>query len=291
MIYPNEDNYHHNHQMMNPERNIKLYTVNNLYKGSVIKRPSKYIKSPYVADVLLEDGEETIAHTASLGCCGMVEQGSIVYMTKNTNPKTKTKYGVILSQIKRENIDIIIGIHPKIAEEIAFEALKQKCIRGLNPKTIKREKTFLQSRFDFVGQEDNGTYYILEVKNVPLAMERTEPHTLLPSFTTTSTPIKVAYFPDGHRKNKNDTVSSRAVKHLYNLAEIKIKEPRIRTIILFIIQREDVVAFQPSPHDPVYTEALHNAHKNGVEIHTLQVTWNNMVNKCLFLSNNLPILI
>jgi len=273
---------------MNSERNPSLYYINNLYKASVIKRPSNYIKSPYVADVVLEDGEETIAHTASLGCCGMVEQGSIVYMTKNTNPKTKTKYRVILSEIEKDEKNIVIGIHPKIAEEIAFEALKQKCIRGLNPKTIKREKTFLQSRFDFVGQEENGTYYILEVKNVPLAREINETHTSLSSHTL---PYNVAYFPDGYRKKKSDTISSRAVKHLYNLAEIKIKEPRIRTIILFVIQREDVIAFQPSPHDPVYTEAIHNAHKNGVEIHTLQVTWNNMVNKCLFLSNNLPILI
>lgn len=40
--------------------------VNNLQKTVIIKRPSKVIKSPYVADK-----QEFLGHTPSLGCCGL----------------------------------------------------------------------------------------------------------------------------------------------------------------------------------------------------------------------------
>ena len=264
-----------------------LYTLpSTIHNAIIIKRPSTSIRSPYVADILLEDGTTTIAHTAALGCCGLVEKGAHVSIIPSKNKNTKCPYQIILANTPPSQT---IGIHPKIAEEIAHQALQQHRFPTLIPTTIKREKTILQSRFDFLGQQHDGTYYILEVKNVPLAMERTDPHPLLPSFTTPSTPIKVAYFPDGYRKNKNDTVSTRAVKHLYNLAEIKDKEPRIRTIILFVIQREDIVAFQPSPHDPIYTQALLHAHQHGVEIFTLQVKW--IQQQCHYITHTLPILL
>ena len=42
-----------------------------MIRGTIVKRPSKHCKSPYVADVVLENGEEVIAHAPSLGCCGL----------------------------------------------------------------------------------------------------------------------------------------------------------------------------------------------------------------------------
>ncbi len=48
-----------------------LLTIENLIDGLVIKRPSATCKTPYVADVKIEDKDENImAHTAALGCCG-----------------------------------------------------------------------------------------------------------------------------------------------------------------------------------------------------------------------------
>ena len=59
-------------------------------KGTILKRPSKHCKSPYVADVLLEDGSEIIAHAPSLGCCGLCEKDSTVYMILHEKPKLCT---------------------------------------------------------------------------------------------------------------------------------------------------------------------------------------------------------
>jgi hypothetical protein len=64
-----------------------LIKLENLIEGSVVKRPSKFIKSPYVADILISDSdsknlEKTIlGHTASLGCCGLADAGATVLMS------------------------------------------------------------------------------------------------------------------------------------------------------------------------------------------------------------------
>ena len=39
------------------ENSSILMKLNNLIEGQVIKRPSKYIKTPYVADILYENEE------------------------------------------------------------------------------------------------------------------------------------------------------------------------------------------------------------------------------------------
>ena len=51
-----------------------LFKLEDLIEGTVAKRPSKYIKSPYVADVIIEN-ESVLAHSASLGCCGLADVG------------------------------------------------------------------------------------------------------------------------------------------------------------------------------------------------------------------------
>ena len=54
-----------------------LYKLPNAYEACVAKRPSKTSKTPYVADIILKDDDtntEYMAHTASLGCCGLVEK-------------------------------------------------------------------------------------------------------------------------------------------------------------------------------------------------------------------------
>ena len=66
-----------------------LMKIDNLVEGQIVKRPSKVIKSPYVADVLFEDNE-ILAHSASLGCCGLAEVGSTILMTKQENKNKKT---------------------------------------------------------------------------------------------------------------------------------------------------------------------------------------------------------
>jgi DNA-binding sugar fermentation-stimulating protein len=84
---------------------------------------------------------------------------------------------------------------------------------------------------------------------------------------------KIAYFPDGYRKNSTDVVSPRALKHVEEL-EIVARTTDYRAILCFIVQRPDVATFQPSNIDLTYKAAVQRAWKNGVEIYALQNVWN-----------------
>lgn len=274
---------------------MELYRFDELYRAIIIKRPSKSIKSPYVADISLfqEDilvKHEFLGHTPSLGCCGLAEKDSIVWVSK-LGEKTKCDYRVQISEINTKGHKIYIGIAPKIAETLVYKALQNNLIQHLNVKTISREKTILNSRFDFVGKTIQDNYYICEVKNVPLAsyanVSNRELKTM--NFDTIEYNKKISYFPDGYRKTRDATVSERALKHVTELTKIKLENHNIRCILLFVIQRTDVKYFQPSRLDPIYLEAVQEAWNIGVEIKCLQVKWDK--NVCYYYSNELPIML
>ena len=271
---------------------MELLRLNELSRASIIKRPSKYIKSPYVADIILEDDDkEYLAHTPSLGCCGLSEKGCSVWVSK-LGEKTKCDYRVELAEVQTKGNKIYIGISPKNSELIAHNALRYNLIQNLNTVSIVREKTLLNSRFDFMGKTDDDNYYICEVKSVPLAdyanVSKTEREKM--NFDDVGYDQKISYFPDGYRANKTKTVSERALKHVKELMIIKQKQPSIRCILLFVIQRIDVKWFQPSRNDQIYLDAIRDAWQNGVEIKCLQVEWDNK-GVCKYYSNDLPIML
>ena len=53
---------------------MEVYQIGPLTKGKIIKRPSAHCRSPYVADVLLDNEiVPIIAHAPALGCCGYAD--------------------------------------------------------------------------------------------------------------------------------------------------------------------------------------------------------------------------
>ena len=135
----------------------------------------------------------------------------------------------------------------------------------------------MNSRFDYFGTDANGTPFIMEVKNVPLAdyVDCYAKDKNDMDFSDKDINSKIAYFPDGYRKKQKDTVSPRALKHITELTQIaKEANGRIRTIMCYVIQRTDVDTFQHSNLDPEYKEAVRLAHEAGVEIITMVVEWN-----------------
>jgi hypothetical protein len=74
-----------------------LLKIDNLIEGTIVKRPSKFVKSPYVADIIpLLDKEKDkeantiLGHSAALGCCGLCDAEAKILM-KAIEPKTKSK--------------------------------------------------------------------------------------------------------------------------------------------------------------------------------------------------------
>jgi DNA-binding sugar fermentation-stimulating protein len=284
-----------------------LFKIDNLIEGQILKRPSKYIKTPYVADVINIDNQtEVLAHTASLGCCGLADIGAKILMSpiinnKKSDHKYKNKnqlscsYRVYLSILQEKNREIIIGIYPKLAEQIVESALNKNLLSKLkNIQSYKRGTCIfvegkVDSRFDFTGIDENGIPFIMEVKNVPLAdyEDISAKERKNKCYDNRDVNSKVAYFPDGYRKKSTDAVSPRALKHIDELTLIK-KESVTRCIMCYVIQRDDVNCFQPSVIDMKYRNAFQNAVNNGVEIITIEVSWNKN-GEVYFIRDDLPI--
>ena len=96
-----------------------------LVKAKVLSRPSKKIKSPYLADILIDD-KEYICHSAPLGCSGHIIEGSIVWVLEKENSKTKSTHelpngsSILHSSNRKSTHEIylieengtLIGCHP-----------------------------------------------------------------------------------------------------------------------------------------------------------------------------------
>ena len=257
---------------------MNLVKLGSVYEALVVKRPSKTSKTPYVADITIDGGDtEHMAHTAALGCCGMVDKDKLVIMKDVDNKKNICKFKIMLAINVERGIKNIIGIDPKIAEELVEIAMNKNLLSTLrNVRKYKREKTVYTSRFDFIGIDQNKIPFIMEVKNVPLAdyVDCYAKERKNMDFSDRDINDKIAYFPDGYRKKQKDTVSPRALKHITELTEISKKYTnRVRTIMCYVIQRRDVSSFQASNVDPIYKAAFKKAVESGVEVITLQIGW------------------
>jgi DNA-binding sugar fermentation-stimulating protein len=268
-----------------------LLKVSNVINSHILNRPSKTIKSPYVADVITENNIESLAHTPSLGCGGLTENGAEVWMTsipQKSNKSEKCRYRVSFSVVKDvvRQQQTIVGVYPKYAEDLCEQALKSNQLRSLaNIKFYKREtvvktSTLEDSRFDFTGIDENDIPFIMEIKNVPLAdyednsgKKKKNPNSQKSSEDRLFN-SKVAYFPDGYRKKGSDTVSPRALKHLKTLTEIKKRNiDETRCILCYILQRNDTAIFKPAAADPIYHKAFYEAIEAGVEVLVLVIEW------------------
>lgn len=239
-----------------------------LFEGIVINRPSKKIKSPYLADVLINN-ENILCHTPSLGCCGLIATDKKVLMTKKNSKNAKSKYSIDFVYDK----NTIVGVNPLYANKIVEICLKENYIKELkNLKNVKREYSIDESRLDFYGEKNNKKYYI-EVKNVPLAdyvdvdkKERKKYNDEDYEYNK-----KISYFPDGYRKKKSEPVSERALKHINHLKKLKEKNKNNECFLIFIIPRNDSLYFQASNIDPIYKKAVKEAYLSGVNIIPIQI--------------------
>lgn len=293
--------------------NVILHSIPNVITGTVIKRPSAVCKSPYVADIqqiqtssplspVLSSSlssslslQSIVAHAPALGCCGLSDANHSVVCSQI--PTTKTTQKTCSHRIElaiHTNVlgnTVFVGINPKLAETIVEKALCHNRIQCLkHVQSYSRETTFLNSRFDFSGVDADGRQFVLEVKNVPLAdvvdvtkkerkaiekENRSTKNITNTANTNNTTNTMIAYFPDGYRKTlkEDEVVSERALKHIKELQELKQTSNNIRTILCFVIQREDVAQFQPSKIDAIYRTAVYEAWRAGVEVITLQTKW------------------
>lgn len=214
--------------------------------GSLIKRPSKHIKSPYVGDIQ-KDNNEYLAHCPSLGLGEILKSGSELLLTPSTNPKSKTNY--IIEAVK-EN-ETWVGNVPLHANRLVKKLIENNKILDTDISYIKPEHSMGDSRIDFYVKDSNDQEHFIEVKSVHIKIGNS------------------AVFPVGYKKRKQDTVSERANKHVQHMTHLA-KDGK-NAYIIFVVQRDDCEDFRPyHEKDPLFASLLKSAREAGVNIMALE---------------------
>ena len=190
----------------------------------------------FLADVVLDDGTEVVAHCTNSGSMkSCLEEGAEVWLSPAADPKRKTRYTWEMIRIKGD----WVGINTSQPNALAFEWITKGELPGLEGlEGLRREVKWEDSRFDLYGEE-NGRGCFIEVKNVTMK--------------------------EGDRALFPDAVTERGRKHLQTL--VRVKKAGMRALMLYVVQRMDVRIFSPARDiDPAYGKALDEAVHQGVEI-------------------------
>ena len=203
-----------------------------LIHGKLIKRYKRFL-----ADVILDNGEEITAHVPNSGAMtSCIKPDCDVWVSFHDDAKRKLKYTLELTKMG-ENL---ICTNTGVANKIAIEAIENGVIKELQGyNSLKPEQKYGQnSRIDILLENENQKCYV-EVKSVSLKINDS------------------LAFPDA--------VTSRGTKHLKEL-ESMIKDGH-RAVMLYIIQRDDNLPFRLACEiDKKYCESFNEARKNGVEV-------------------------
>jgi sugar fermentation stimulation protein A len=197
----------------------------------------------FLLDVELDGGGVVTAHCANPGSMmGCGAPGARVMLSHRPAPHRRLAYSLELVRAGR----VWAGVNTALTNRIAAEAM----VAGLVPRlrsfrTMRREVTYGNSRFDFLLEDPRRGRMWVEVKNVTLA-ER-----------------GAAQFPDA--------VTERGARHVRELAHAVSRGSR--AAVLFIVQRADVSWFEPAERiDPVFAAALAQARRAGVMVEACACT-------------------
>jgi DNA-binding sugar fermentation-stimulating protein len=272
--------------------------------GSVKKATKKNLTDQTAAlskklRLTVEPEDVHLGHTPALDCAGMIVPGAVVYCTPNDS-HTKTKFTVQLCEEQREDGGVVtVACHPNLAERAARvlleEALLTEELGYYDITKVLRQQTFGKSRVDFVVQSFDGKKITLvEVKNVvgadymmgavPSGRSTVGVYTVPPKQPDGSDYERHAIFPHGSKKAEIGVVSDRAIKHVHELNcmhdTVDSEGRKIKSAILFIINRSDCEAFRPCHEaDMVFAQMLLRASEKGVLLIAKEVIWSKGVGR------------
>jgi sugar fermentation stimulation protein A len=213
-----------------------MYYQPPLISATLLRRYKRFL-----ADVLLESGEEITVHTPNTGSMlGCSEPASRIWLYDANNPKRKYRYSWVMTE---RSDGVLVGVDTGLPNRMVPEAIARGIITELQGyATIKPEVVYgnESSRIDLLLSAPERADCYVEIKNV-----------------TASDEAGSAIFPDA--------VTRRGTKHLRELAAM-IKAGH-RAVIFFCIQRSDISTFRPADEiDPEYGRTLRDAVAAGVEV-------------------------
>ena len=203
-----------------------------LIHATLIRRYKRFL-----ADVVLDSGEEVTTHLANSGAMlGTATPGMEVWLSPATNPDRKLKWNWELVRADGH----LVGVNTAHPNRIVAEAVAEGLIPELTGyDSIRREVKYgRNSRIDLLLEGPGRPKCWVEVKNVHLKRG------------------DWAEFPDA--------VTTRGTKHLAELRDMVALGDR--SVMVYLVQREDCNGFRPAADiDPTYAEALAQAVRDGVE--------------------------
>jgi sugar fermentation stimulation protein A len=203
-----------------------------MHKARLVKRYKRFL-----ADVVLDDGQQVTAHVANPGAMtGLAEPGSEVWLSLSPNKGRKLPWSWELVRIG----DGLVGVNTLQANAIVGAALAAGSIPELaGYSEIRREVPYGDgSRVDFLLRAEGRPDCYLEVKSVTLKQG------------------DAACFPDSK--------TARGARHLDELARRAAAGDR--AVTLYLAQRADCARFRVAEWiDPAYGRAWHRAKAEGVE--------------------------
>ncbi|MCH4812987.1 DNA/RNA nuclease SfsA [Vreelandella neptunia] len=209
-----------------------------LVPGILLKRYKRFL-----ADVLLDDGREVVAHCPNTGSMKAVNvPGCRVWLSPSDNPKRKLAWTWEFIELPQADGQVALAsVHTGRANRIVEAALEAGALAPLaGYATLRREVKVADARLDFrLDDPERGRAYI-EVKQVTL-----------------KEPNGHGYFPD--------SVSVRGTKHLHLLRVLA--EQGERAVLLFCVAHESIADVAAAAHiDATYAAALAEAAASGVEV-------------------------
>ncbi|WP_374730583.1 MULTISPECIES: DNA/RNA nuclease SfsA [Vreelandella] len=215
-----------------------MLSYSSLVPGTLIKRYKRFL-----ADVLLDDGREVVAHCPNTGSMKAVNvPGCRVWLSPSDNPKRKLAWTWEFIELPQADGQVALAsVHTGRANRIVEAALEAGALAPLaGYATLRREVKVADARLDFrLEDPERGRAYV-EVKQVTLKEQ--DGH---------------GYFPD--------SVSVRGTKHLHSLRVLA--EQGERAVLLFCVAHEGIADVAAAAHiDATYAAALLEASASGVEV-------------------------
>jgi len=208
-----------------------------LVSGRLVKRYKRFL-----ADVILDSGEEVTAHCANPGSMlGLREPGARVFLSLSDNPARKLKYSWEIVEAD----GALVGINTAHPNGLVEEALTARLIPELvGFSGLRREVKYgRNSRIDILLEGSDGRPVYVEVKNVHLMRQ-----------------AGLAEFPD--------SVTARGAKHLVEMGDMVAEGAR--AAMVYLVQRPDCDRLSfAADIDPAYAAAFVAAKARGVEAYAI----------------------
>lgn len=212
-----------------------------LVPGRLIRRYKRFL-----ADVLLDDGREVVAHVANSGSMmGLSTPGMRVWLCPKTSGSLPWSWAVV--EVEIEGRPTLVGVDTAAPNKLGLAAVGA----GLLPAfagydSVRREVRYgVNSRIDLLLESAGRPKAFVEIKNVHLWRRGA-----------------LAEFPDA--------VTARGAKHLVELSNEVAAGAR--AAMLFIVQGPAAGFAIARDVDPAYGRAFDLARASGVEAHCWSAT-------------------